>query len=161
MLRIATIGVYGFNAVTFLARLQEANVTLVVDVRQRRGVRGPEYVWANSRRLQATLAEAEIGYQHRRDLAPTTELRELQWAEDRRQGVGIRGRRTLAGDFDRRYTTEILDQAGLTGLVSALPATGLAVLLCVEREPEACHRSLVARRLAERCGVAVEHLGPR
>jgi hypothetical protein len=30
----------------------------------------------------------------------------------------------------------------------------------VERDPEACHRSLIAARLAEEFGVAVEHLRP-
>ena len=33
-----------------------ADVRLLLDVRQRRGVRGPEYAWANSQRLQAALA---------------------------------------------------------------------------------------------------------
>ena len=76
---VATIGVYGFTARTFLDRLGEADVGLVLDVRQRRGVRGSEYAWANSARLQAVLAEAEIDYRHHKELAPTTELRELQY----------------------------------------------------------------------------------
>ena len=42
MLRMATIGVYGFDGESFLQRLREANVRLLLDVRQRRGVRGPE-----------------------------------------------------------------------------------------------------------------------
>jgi hypothetical protein len=40
-----------------------------------------------------------------------------------------------------------------------LPGGG-AALLWVERDPEACHRSLVAQWLAERHGVTVEHLLP-
>jgi uncharacterized protein (DUF488 family) len=32
--------------------------------------------------------------------------------------------------------------------------------MCVERDPEACHRSLVAQRMAERYGVSVIHLRP-
>src|SRR5215213_6297630 len=69
---IATIGVYGFNRETFLAALGEASVGLVLDVRQRRGVRGSEYAWANAARLQAALAEAGIRYTHMKELAPTT-----------------------------------------------------------------------------------------
>ncbi|WP_349829476.1 hypothetical protein [Brevibacterium litoralis] len=46
----------------------------MLDVRQRRGVRGTEYAWANSRRLQAALAANGIDYRHHRELAPTTEL---------------------------------------------------------------------------------------
>ena len=58
--RLATIGVYEFDGDTFLQRLVQADVRLLLDVRQRRGVRGPEYAWANSLRLQAALADAGI-----------------------------------------------------------------------------------------------------
>ena len=111
MHRMMTIGVYGFDGESFLQRLRQADVRLLLDVRQRRGVRGPEYAWANSHRLQAALAEAGIAYEHHRELAPTTELRRLQYAEDDRRGVGKRSRRELAAEYARRYTTEILDRA--------------------------------------------------
>jgi len=160
MLAIVTIGVYGFDGAAFLERLQGADVRLLLDVRQRRGVRGPDYAWANARRLQAALAVAGIDYRHLPALAPTTELRQLQYAEDDRLGVGKRSRRELAAEYARRYDAEILDHADLSAVVSALPAGGTAALFCVERDPEACHRSLIARRLAERYGVTVEHLRP-
>jgi uncharacterized protein (DUF488 family) len=157
---MVTIGVYGFDDHSFRRRLRSADVRLLLDVRQRRGVRGPEYAWANSRRLQAGLAEAGIAYEHHPELAPTTELRQLQYAEDHRQGVGKRSRRELAAEYIRRYTTEILDGADLSAIVTALPSSGIAALLCVERDPEACHRSLIAQRLAEQHHVMVEHLRP-
>ena len=94
VLRMVTIGVYGFDGESFLQRLRHADVRLLLDVRQRRGVRGPAYAWANARRLQAALAQAGIAYAHHPELAPTTELRQLQYAEDDRQGVGKRSRRT-------------------------------------------------------------------
>jgi hypothetical protein len=40
MTAVVTIGVYGWALDTFLAALRSANVGLVLDVRQRRGVRG-------------------------------------------------------------------------------------------------------------------------
>ncbi|MEF9907245.1 DUF488 domain-containing protein [Streptomyces sp. P9-A2] len=160
MPKLATIGVYGFDGDSYLERLRQADVRLLLDVRQRRGVRGPDYAWANSLRLQAALAEAGIAYEHRRELAPTTELRQLQYAEDDRQGVGKRSRRELAAEYTRRYTAEILDPADLAPIVAALPNSGTAALFCVERDPEACHRSLVARRLAEDHDFTVEHLRP-
>ena len=160
MARLATIGVYGFTAATFLAALRGADVELVLDVRQRRGVRGPEYAWANSQRLQAALAAAGIRYEHHRELAPTTELRHLQYAEDARQGVGKRSRALLAPAYVERYTREILDQAELEPIVQAMPAEAASALLCVERDPEACHRSLIAERLAGEHGLAVTHLRP-
>jgi len=125
-------------------------------VRQRRGVRGPDYAWANSQRLQRALAETGIEYRHHKELAPTTELRRLQYAEDDRLGVGKRSRTALAPAYVERYTREILDRADLEAVVAELPGA----LFCVERDPEACHRSLVAQRLAERHGVEVVHLRP-
>ena len=160
VLGMATIGVYGFDGESFLQRLLEANVRLLLDVRQRRGVRGPEYAWANSGRLQVALAHARIAYEHHPELTPTTELRQLQYAEDGRLGVGKRSRRELAAEYARRYTTEILDRADLTPIVSALSSSGTAALLCVERDHEACHRSLIAQRLTEQHRVTIEHLRP-
>ena len=157
---MTTIGVYGFTAERFLDTLRDAGVRLLLDVRQRRGVRGPEYAWANSRRLQAALAEAGIAYRHHPELAPTTELRRLQYAEDDRRGVGKRSRTELAPAYRERYTAEILDRVDLEPLVAALPSEGAAALLCVERDPEACHRSLIAARLAAEHGLEVTHLLP-
>jgi uncharacterized protein (DUF488 family) len=123
-------------------------------------VRGPQYAWANARRLQALLSDAGIGYEHRPELAPTTELRRLQYREDDRQGVGKRSRVRLSPDYIRGYTAEILDHVPLEALVERLPDQGIAALLCVEATAQACHRSLVAERLAERFGFEVAHLEP-
>jgi uncharacterized protein (DUF488 family) len=156
----ATIGVYGFDLDRFLAALDEAGVGEVLDVRQRRGVRGSRYAWANSRRLQAALGEAGIGYRHLRHLAPTTELREAQYREDERRGEGKRSRTRLADEYARRYVREILDPADLDEVVDAARAGRRPALLCVERDPEACHRSLVAARVERESGLSVEHLRP-
>src|SRR5262245_33959311 len=150
MPKVATIGVYGWTLDAFLDALREADVELLVDVRQRRGVRGHEYAWANAKRLEGALADAGIRYAHHAELAPTTELRQAQYREDDRAGVGKRSRAELAPEYVARYLHEILDQADLAPLVAELPADHAAALLCVERDPEACHRSLVAARLAER-----------
>ena len=160
MPRMVTIGVYGFSGDTFLDALGRSDVKLLLDVRQRRGVRGSEYSWANSRRLQAALADAGIAYEHHIELAPTTELRHVQYAEDDRKGIGKRSRRELAPEYARRYVSEILNKADLTPIVETLPPTGMAALLCVERDPEACHRSLLAQRLNEKFDVVFEHLLP-
>src|ERR687893_3008682 len=135
VLRMVTIGVYGFDAGSFRERLRQADVRLLLDVRQRRGVRGPEYAWANSLRLQALLAGAGIAYEHHPELAPTTELRRLQYAEDDRQGVGKRSRRELSAEYARRYTAEILDSADLTPIVSELQSGGGPGPPCVQRDP--------------------------
>ena len=159
--RIATVGVYEFDAASFIATLDEAGVTKVLDIRQRRGVRGSQYAWANAQRLQKLLAEARIGYEYHPELAPDTEMRQLQYRDDDRQGVGKRSRVRLAPDYVREYTEEILDLVPLEPLVGQLPVHGLGALLCVEATARACHRSLVAERLAERFGFEVTHLEPR
>ncbi len=151
---VVTIGVYGWTAETFLDALRGAGVEQVLDVRQRRGVRGSEYAWANAKRLEAALAGAGFAYAHRVDLAPTTELRQAQYREDDRAGVGKRSRTALADEYRRRYTSEILDCADLGSIADG------SALLCVERDPEACHRSLIAERLASRHGFDVRHLRP-
>jgi uncharacterized protein (DUF488 family) len=157
---VVTVGVYGFDLEGFLGTLLGANVGLLLDVRQRRGVRGPEYAWANSQRLQASLAAAGIAYRHVKELAPTTEMRQLQYRADDRAGVGKRSRRQLDDEYRDRYEQEILAPFDLAPLVASLPTDGASALLCVERDPEACHRSLIAGRMASELGVAVTHLRP-
>jgi uncharacterized protein (DUF488 family) len=158
--RVATIGVYGWTLDGWIKALRAADVRLVVDVRQRRGVRGSEYAWANAQRLEAALAEAGVAYEHRKELAPTTELRQLQYAADDRLGVGKRSRVDLAPEYVERYSREILGQVDLRPIVEELPPDGASALMCVERDPEACHRSLVAERLASEFGLQIEHLRP-
>jgi len=157
--RIATVGVYGFDAEVFLRTLRAAGVEVVLDVRQRRGVRGPQYAWANSRRLQAALAEAGIGYQHHKELAPTTALRQAQYRADAELGEGKRSRTQLSPEYERLYTEQILDQAELDPIAELARQT-LPALLCVERDPEACHRSLIAARLESEFGLEAFHLRP-
>ncbi|HEY8810820.1 MAG TPA: DUF488 family protein, partial [Solirubrobacterales bacterium] len=58
-----------------------------------------------------------------------------------------------------RYTEEILDRVDLEPIVRWIGGS-LAALLCVERDPEACHRSLIAAQLERDWGLEVEHLRP-
>lgn len=155
-----TIGVYGFSIDSFLAELDRAGVHLIVDVRQRRGVRGSEYAWANSQRLQDALAKAGLAYEHRPELAPTTAMRKAVYAEDDRRGIARRDRFDLTSEYIESYTSQILDNADLEALTGTIRQRGPAALLCVERVPEACHRSLIAERLADRYGLSVGHLVP-
>ncbi len=158
--RLVTVGVYGFTAEGFLAALKRADVGVLFDVRQRRGVRGSEYAWANSQRLQQALADCDIGYRHLKELAPTSEIRSAQYAADEALGERKRTRTELSDGFKRAYVKQILEPAELDKLLAGFDASATAALLCVERDPRACHRSLIADRLAADCGVPVEHLLP-
>jgi uncharacterized protein (DUF488 family) len=154
---LATIGVYGADLERFLVTLREAGVNLLLDVRQRRGVRGAEYAWANARRLEAELAGAGIVYQHLPELAPTTSMREAQYEADAARGEGKRSRTVLAPIYVERYTEEVLDRADLDPLVHFI-GRSTAALLCVERDAAACHRSLIAARLAREFDFRVVNL---
>ena len=158
MRTIATVGVYQSDLDEFLEKLRRHRVAMVVDVRQRRGVRGREYAWANSLRLQAALTQTRIAYHYVPGLAPTTELRQLQYREDDRLRVGKRSRVVLAETYRRRYLREILDHVDLGAFLESLPDGAVSALLCVERDAAACHRSLIAARLHERFGVPVVDL---
>ena len=156
----ATIGVYGWTLDRFLAALDEADVRLLVDVRQRRGVRGSEYAWANAQRLEASLADAGIDYRHVKELAPTTDIRQQLYRDDAKRGVKKRARAELPPEYVEQYTSRVLDRADLESIFTALPAVDTPALFCVERDPEACHRGLIAARIADERGVAALHLRP-
>ena len=160
MRTIATVGVYQSSLEDFLDTLRRHRVAMVVDVRQRRGVRGREYAWANTLRLQAALVQAGIRYRHLPELAPTTELRQLQYREDDRLRVGKRSRVELADEYRRRYLHEVLDQVDLGAILGSLPEDATSALLCVERDARACHRSLIAARLQDQYGVPTINLVP-
>lgn len=160
-IKIVTIGVYGFTAETFFRALQMAGVDMVLDIRQRRGVRGAEYAFANSQRLQARLGELGIHYWHQKNLAPTPTVRQRQNEADKQAKVAKRQRGRLAADFAAAYQVEILANFDSQAWLAALPAeASVLALLCVEREPAACHRSLVAERLQQELGLEVEHITP-
>ena len=159
--KIVTIGAYGYDAERFFAALQAAGVDTFCDVRRRRGVRGSDYAFANRARLEARLAELGIRYVHRLDLAPSNELRQAQYAADAAEHVGKRQRQALAPAFAERYRREHLAAFDSRQFAADLgPDAGVVALFCVEAEPAACHRSLVAERLAVDLGVPVENLAP-
>ena len=159
--RIVTIGVYGWDEESFFSALVRAGVDLFCDLRARRGVRGSTYAWANSERLQARLAGLGIRYLHCKELAPTPETRSAQNSADRAARVAKRQRAVLSPAFADAYRRERLDGFDSAAFVAGLgPGAQVVVLFCVEREPAACHRSLLAARLQRDLGVTVRHLLP-
>ena len=156
---LVTIGVYGSDEAGFFTALQQAGVDTLVDIRSRRGVRGAEYAFANSQRLQARLAELGIRYLHRPDLAPSPETRGQQYAADKTSKTAKRQRTVLDPAFAAAYRQERL--AGFDSrqfLADLGPQARVVALFCVERQPAACHRSLLATRLQRDLGVEVRHL---
>ena len=158
--RIFTIGVYGSDCDAFFEALSRARIDVFLDLRRRRAVRGPQYAYANARRLTAELERRGIVYRHVLELAPSRELLALQHAIDARES-GMRARTALAPEYVRRYTAEVLRPFDFRGLARELEGFRAPVLFCVEREAHACHRSLVAPRLARALrATAVEDIVP-
>ena len=156
-----TIGVYGFEEAEFFEALVDAGVDLFCDVRQRRGVRGSTYAFANSQRLQARLDELGIAYLHRKELAPSIEVRALQDSADKESKTAKRKRSALSEAFVEAYRRDYLDRFDSEEFVSELGSRARVVaLFCVERDPAACHRSLLAERLESEFGIQVVHIVP-
>ncbi|MDR1895208.1 MAG: DUF488 domain-containing protein [Prevotellaceae bacterium] len=159
-MKIYTIGVYGSTEKAFFDKLVENRIDMFCDIRLRRGVRGSEYSFVNSNYLQSKLADLEIKYGHILDLAPTTEIREHQKAEDLRQGEHKRDRNRLGAVFAAEFKNNIIEKFDFDSFIENLENNGASriVLFCVEGRAEACHRSIVANELHERYNLEIEHL---
>lgn len=158
---ILTIGAYGFDAHTFFNALTDAGVDTLVDVRRRRGVRGHDYAWANHQRLELRLDELGIRYVHRVELSPSLETRQRQYAADAETHTAKRQRAELSPEFKHAYHAECLTGFDPQAFLDDLPREAKRIaLFCVEREPAACHRSLLADVLSHSCDVTVRHLLP-
>lgn len=131
---IRTIGHSNHPIDRFVDLLRAAGVERVVDVRSTPWSRRfPQF---GKEPLAKSLSEAGIAYGH--------------------EGAALGGKPEGGGSYEalaaRPQFREALDR-----LVSDAAATSLC-LMCAEKEPLDCHRTvLVSRRLAER-GVGVEHL---
>ena len=161
-MRVFTIGGYGFDEPSFLGALEAADVDLFVDVRQRAGMRGARYAFLNKSRLQESLSRTGKEYRHISRLAPSADIRSLQKVEDAATGVLKRERTELSQAFVEAYQNEVLTtfEEELEEFADSLQDVESIAFFCVEESPEACHRSLIAARVAEYFGVVVEDLRP-
>jgi len=159
--KFVTLGVYGLSEGAFFNALQRAGVDSFCDIRYRRGVRGAEYAFVNSARLQKRLAELGIRYLHFRELAPSPTLRERQSETDKGQGITKRKRSALGEVFVSGYRDQCLSHFDSRKFIDRLGHDAKVVaLFCVEREPAACHRSLLAEKLRQDLGAEIVHLLP-
>ena len=133
MMSIFTIGYEGASLADFLERLKRAGVSTLVDVRElplsrRRGF--------SKSQLAAQLERHGIRYVHKRELGAPREIRhELRETGDYR---------TYFARFNAYLRTQ---RDALERVVDE--CVGAVVLMCFERDPAECHRSVVARELAK------------
>lgn len=154
-----TIGVFGSKENEFFQKLIDNNIDTFCDIRQRRGVRGSEYAFVNSNRLQQKLNDLDIKYGHVLELAPTSDIRELQKEADAQKGELKRSRQELGQIFKIEYKNKILKNFDFGAFIEKLDDVGAdkVVLFCVEEKPEACHRSIVSDKL-ESLGYKIIHI---
>ena len=159
-MKIYTIGVYGSTEEEFFGKLTKFQIDLFCDIRQRRGVRGRQYAFVNSNYLQKKLSELGIGYLYEKRFAPTREIREMQWAEDKEAHQTKKSRESLGRAFCRGYEKLILDKENIDELMATFEIMKAQhiVFFCLESSPNACHRSLLANRLSEKYNLEVVHI---
>ena len=143
-MHIFTIGYEATTVSDFLTALTEAGVKQLVDIRALPLSRRPGF---SKSPLKAALAEAGIDYVHLRALGTPAAGREA-------------ARKGRQADLERIYREQLAlpeamaASASLLGLVEETPTA----LLCFERDPAGCHRSLWLRWEAPQAGVT--HLHP-
>ena len=154
-----TIGVYNSTEKEFFNKLIENKIDTFCDIRQRRGVRGSQYAFVNNIRLQKKLEDIQIKYGHVLELAPTSQIRELQKQDDLIKGELKRERNKLGEVFSIEYKKDILNKFDFEIFLNTLEEidANKVALFCVEERAEACHRSIVGDKLIE-LGYKINHL---
>jgi uncharacterized protein (DUF488 family) len=147
MRSIATIGYESATVRTFLDALKEAGVELLVDVRAVASSRRPGFA---KTKLAANLREAGIDYLHLRGLGTP--------ADGRAAARAGRHEEMRAIFLEHLATGEA--QAELETLADIVRSGRRVALLCLEANPEHCHRTMVADALVSKLKVRVEHLAP-
>ena len=133
-LKIFTIGYEATTMGEFVAALSDAGVKRVIDVRALPLSRRPGF---SKTPLRGALAEAGIGYTHLRALGTPASGREAA-----RKGRRAELKRIYAGQLE--LPEAIAQGAEMLDLAAEMPSA----LLCFEREPGGCHRSLLLDAVA-------------
>jgi uncharacterized protein (DUF488 family) len=141
-MHIFTIGYEGATMAEFLAALQRAGVRQVIDVRALPLSRRPGF---SKTPLSAALAEAGIDYVHLKALGTPAEGRAAA-----RAGRHAELERIYAGQL------ELAEAIAQSAQMLALAAETPSALLCFERDPAECHRTMLLDAVAP--DVEVTHL---
>ena len=133
-MRIFTIGYEGATVGEFVSALQQAGVEQVIDIRAVPNSRRPGF---SKTPLRNALAEAGIDYAHLRALGTPAEGRAAARA----------GRQA---DLETIYAgqLELPEAIAQSAQMLELAAEKPSALLCYERDPAGCHRSLLLRSVA-------------
>jgi uncharacterized protein (DUF488 family) len=144
---LATIGYESTTVARLVDALRDERVDSVVDVRAVANSRRPGFA---KTRLSGHLAEAGIGYLHLRGLGTPAEGR----------AAARSGRYEVLRDIFRGHLHTPEAQHDLAILLELVTEGRRVCLLCLEANPEHCHRTLVAAEVEARVGVSPVHLHP-
>ena len=133
-LKIFTIGYEATTMAEFIAALSTSGVERIIDVRALPLSRRPGF---SKTPLRGALAEAGIDYVHLRALGTPAAGREAA-----RKGRHEELKRIYAGQL------ELPEAIAEGALMIALAREKPSALLCFEREPAGCHRSLLLAAVA-------------
>ncbi|MBP6876890.1 MAG: DUF488 domain-containing protein [Phenylobacterium sp.] len=141
---LATIGYEAATQAAVIDRLKAAGVDLLVDVR---AVAASRRAGFSKTVLAASLAEAGIGYVHLRQLGTPKPGREA-------------ARKGRIAEMTAIFEDHLTEPAAQLELAAAkeLAAERKIALLCFEADHRGCHRKILADRICEDLGCAVEHL---
>ena len=138
-----TIGYEDATLADFIATLHAAKVTTLLDVREFPLSRKKGF----SKRALSEAVQAEgIAYRHERDLGSPKTLRQRLHSD---------------GDYAQFFSSfskYLKQQAPLLADLAA-NLDGKVALMCFERDPATCHRSIVAKQLEPLVGLKTTHLG--
>lgn len=154
MTELYTIGGYGHSETSFFDKLAKNRIELLIDIRQRRGMRGRTYSFLNATKLQEKLSEIGVAYLFLKELAPTTEVRNVQHSADEVSRQTKRGRLFLSDSFISAYKSEVLDRLTIREMVEKVGRFQRICFFCVESGHRACHRSIVSDWLETTLGKA-------
>lgn len=141
---LLTIGYQGCTIANVVSSLKTAGVTLLIDVRAVPRSRKPGF---SKRQLAAGLDEAGIAYVH---------LQGLGTPKAGRDAVRSGHPERMYVIFDEHMTSDRA-QAALAQAI-ALARSARTCLLCFERDPACCHRSIVAGMVVRTTGQTVINL---
>src|SRR5436853_1028101 len=133
-MRIFTIGYEGTTVGEFVAALQQAGVERIIDVRALPLSRRPGF---SKTALSGALAEAGIDYVHLKALGTPSEGRTAARAGRHSDMAQI-----YAGQLE--LPEAMVQSAQMLELAGEKPSA----LLCMERDPARCHRTLLLKSVA-------------
>lgn len=117
---IIACSVYGFTAETFEQAIVKAKPDVFVDIRRRRSVRGHDYSFANSQRLQDMLATNNIPYVHRLELASPEATMKSEGEIDKKAGIARHDRDHLSDGFVADYDEAVLNDFDTAEFIESL-----------------------------------------